>query len=275
MSAVLRELRVHPVKACRGVSVPEWELDRFGLALDRAFMVVDEERGLFLTQREDPRLARIAPRIAGDALTLAAEGAGEIAIDLARTDGMRTPIEVWRHRGEGVDQGAEAARWLSALLGRSLRLVRIPPDHARRVNPERSPEPALTAFSDGYPLLVLGQESLRDLNGRLAAPLGMERFRPNLVVDGAGPYAEDGWRRIRIGGVEIDLVKPCDRCGVTTVDPARGERDGREPLRTLNRYRRREGAVYFGQNAVHRGTAKLAVGMPVEVLATQPPLAFD
>jgi uncharacterized protein YcbX len=275
MGLVLSELRVHPVKSCRGFVVAERELDRFGLALDRAFMVVDEERGLFLTQREEPRLARIVPSIEGTVMTLAADGAASVAVDLARTGGTRIPIEVWRHRGDGVDQGAEAARWLSALLGRPLRLVRIPPDHARRVNPDRVPEAAFTAFSDGYPLLVLTRESLGDLNGRLPAPLPMERFRPNLVIEGAEPYAEDGWRRIRVGPVELEIVKPCDRCGITTVDQALGARDGREPLRTLNRYRRREGAVFFGQNAVHRGAGKLAAGMPVEVLATQPPPVFD
>jgi len=271
----LRELRIHPVKSCRGISVLEWELDRFGLALDRAFMIVDAERGLFLTQREDPRLARIAPRIDGATLTLAAEGAGSIAIDLGQRDGLRTPIEVWRHRGEGVDQGPEAAAWLTALLGRPLRLVRIPPDHARLVSPERSPEPAYTAFSDGYPLLLLTRASLDDLNARLPAPLGVERFRPNLVIDGAEPYAEDAWRRIRFGSIELDVVKGCDRCAITTVDPATGERSGREPLRTLMRYRRRDGAVWFGQNAVHRGTGPLAVGMPVAVLTTQDAPGFD
>jgi uncharacterized protein YcbX len=275
MGLVLSELRVHPVKSCRGFAVTEWELDRFGLALDRAFMVVDEERGLFLTQREEPRLARIVPRIEGGVMTLAAEGAASVAVDLARPGDTRIPIEVWRHRGDGIDQGAEAARWLSALLGRPLRLVRIPPDHARRVNPDRVPEPAFAAFSDGYPLLVLTGASLRDLNGRLPAPLGVERFRPNLLIEGAEPYAEDGWRRIRVGPVELEIVKPCDRCGITTVDQELGARDGREPLRTLNRYRRREGAVLFGQNAVHRGTGKLAAGMPVEILATQSPPAFD
>ena len=275
MSLALREIRIYPVKSCRGFNAFEWELDRYGLALDRAFMVVDAERGLFLTQREEPRLALVATRIDGSTLTLSAEGAGGVAIDLAQRDGLRTPIEVWRHQGDGVDQGPEAAAWLSALLGRPLRLVRIPPDHARRVNPERSPEPALTAFSDGYPLLVLTSASLDDLNTRLPAPLGTARFRPNLVIDGAEPYAEDAWRRIRIGTLELDVVKGCDRCAITTVDPATGVRDGREPLRTLMRYRRREGAVWFGQNAVHRGTGAIEVGMRVAVLATQAAPVFD
>lgn len=275
MPLALREIRIYPVKSCRGITAFEWELDRYGLALDRAFMVVDAERGLFLTQREDARLARIVPKIAGSTMTLAAEGAGSVAIDLAQSDGLRVPIEVWRHAGDGVDQGPEAAAWLTAFLGRPLRLVRIPPDHARLVNPERSPEPAYTTFSDGYPLLILTSASLDDLNARLPTPLGVERFRPNLVIDGADPYAEDAWARIRIGSIELDVVKGCDRCAITTVDPATGERDGREPLRTLMRYRRRDGAVWFGQNAVHRGSGAVEVGTRVAVLATQPAPGFD
>jgi uncharacterized protein YcbX len=184
-------------------------------------------------------------------------------------------VRVWRHEGDGVDQGDEAASWLSQLLGRAVRLVRTPPDHVRRVNPERTPVEAQTAFSDGYPLLVLSQRALDGLNAQLAAPIPIDRFRPNLVLGGCEPHAEDGWRRIRVGGIELVLVKPCDRCAVTTVDQETGERTGGEPLRTLARYRRRDGAVWFGQNAVALGTGHLEVGAPVEVLETQPTPGFD
>jgi len=275
VSAFLAELRVYPVKSCRGLSLADSEVDRFGLRLDRAFMVVGAGDGHFLTQRDEPRLARVRVALEPDALTLSAEGAGSVSVALEPQDGPRRRVQVWRHAGDGVDQGDAAAGFLSSLLGRPLRLVRTPPDHARRVNPERAPEPAFTAFSDGYPFLVLSQAALDGLNRRLPAPLGIERFRPNLVVGGSEGHAEDGWRRIRIGGLELALVKPCDRCAVTTVDPASGRRQGPEPLRTLARYRRSEGAVLFGQNAVARGTGRLAVGMPIEVLETGPPPRFE
>ena len=275
MPTALSALRVYPVKSCRGLSVPAWDVDRLGLRSDRAFMIVDAASGVFLTQRDEPRLARIAPALCGDELALAASGAGEVRVPLDGGDGTRRRVRVWRYEGDGVDQGDEAARWISRLLGRDLRLVRTPPDHARRVNPERSPVEAYTAFSDGYPLLVLSQGALDALNARLPAPLSIERFRPNLVVDGCEPHAEDGWRRIRVGALELLLVKPCDRCAVTTVDPETGERAGPEPLRTLARYRRRDGAVWFAQNAIALGTGRLEVGMGVEVLETQPALGFD
>jgi uncharacterized protein len=270
----LSELRVYPVKGCRGISVEAWEVDRYGLCFDRAFMVVGSADGRFLTQREAPRLARVATELSTGALVLSAPGAGSVRVDLHATDGPRRGVEVWRHKGDAVDQGEHAASWLSDLLDRRLRLVRMPPEHERRVNPERAPHPALTSFTDGYPFLVLGETSLAELNRRLPAPLPMDRFRPNLVVRGAEAYAEDGWRRIRIGDVELALVKPCDRCAVTTVDQASGERRGPEPLETLARYRRSREGVLFGQNAVARGLGRLAVGMPVEVLETQPPPAF-
>jgi uncharacterized protein YcbX len=275
VSAFLAELRVYPVKSCRGLSLAASEVDRFGLRLDRAFMVVGAGDGHFLTQRDEPRLALVRVALAPDGLTLSAEGAGSVRVPLEPQDGPRRRVQVWRHAGDGVDQGDAAAGFLSALLGRPLRLVRTPPEHARRVDPGRVPFEAWTSFTDGYPFLVISQASLDGLNARLPAALPMARFRPNLVVAGSAPHAEDGWSRIRIGAVELALVKACDRCAVTTVDPASGRRQGPEPLRTLARYRRSEGAVLFGQNAVARGTGRLAVGMPIEVLETGPPPRFE
>jgi uncharacterized protein YcbX len=263
------------VKSCRGVALRASDVDRFGLRHDRAFMVVDAESGLFLTQRDEPRLARFVPRLDGDALELAAPAAGRVRVPLEPQQAPRRTVQVWRYQGEALDQGDDAAALFSDVLGRKLRLVRVPAEHARRVNPERAPFEAFTSFTDGYPFLLVGRASLDDLNARLAAPLPIERFRPNLVVSGGEPYAEDGWRRIRVGALELLVVKPCDRCAITTVDPARGERQGVEPLRTLARYRRSEGAVFFGQNAVHLASGRLEVGMPVTVLETQPPQTFD
>lgn len=272
---MLSALRVYPVKSCRGLSVSAWEVDRLGLRLDRAFMVVDAASGTFVTQRDEPRLARIAPAVDGAELVLAADGAGEVRVPLDRPGGPRRRIRVWRHEGDGVDQGDDAAAWLARLLRRDLRLVRTPPDHARRVNPERSAVEANVAFSDGYPFLVLSQSALDPLNARLATPIPIDRFRPNLVVAGCEPHAEDGWRRIRVGTLELLLVKPCDRCAVTTVDQQTGERMGAEPLRTLAGYRRRDGAVWFGQNAIALGTGRLEVGARVEVLEAGPAAGFD
>jgi len=265
VSLSLAALHVYPVKSCRGVSPSRHAVDRLGLAFDRAFMVVDDA-GRALTQRECPRLALIEVGLDAGTLVLAAPGCAPLAFPLQERAGRRLPVTVWRHRGDGLDQGDAAARWLASFLERPCRLVRLPPEHTRRVNPARYADEAHTSFTDGYPFLVLSEASLDELNARLATRVGIERFRPNLVLRGATPYAEDGWRRIRVGRLELALVKPCPRCIVTTVDPERGERAGNEPLLTLARYRRGEEGPPFGVYAVALGEGELAVGMEVEVL---------
>jgi uncharacterized protein YcbX len=270
----LSGIHLYPVKSCRGIAASAWPLDRFGLWLDRAFMVVDGA-GRFLTQREQPRLARVETALEESALLLRAAGIGEQRVPLHGAAGERVAVKVWYHAGEGLDQGAGPAAFLSDLLGCDARLVRIPPEHDRRVSPRHSSREAYTAFSDGYPLLLLSQASLAALNQRLSEPLPMNRFRPNLVFSSSEPHAEDGWKRIRLGTLELEIAKPCERCAVTTTDQESGERSSSEPLRTLALYRRQGGGVLFGQNAVHQSTGRLAVGTPVQVLATQPPPRFD
>jgi uncharacterized protein YcbX len=264
----LDAIHCYPVKACRGISPRRWELDAFGLRLDRSFMVVGLD-GRFLTQREHPSLALVETEVESEVLWLAAPNRPRVAVALEAPAQARVEIEVWRHRGPALDQGDEAAALLSAHLGVACRLVRIPPEHARRVNPDYFAGEAHTAFSDGYPLLLISRASLEDLNARLAEPLPMNRFRPNLVVGGCAPYAEDGWKRIRIGDREMAVVKPCDRCIVTTTDQSTGRRSGSEPLRTLATYRAGERGVLFGQNLVHLGRGPIAVGARVEVLETR------
>lgn len=266
---------VHPVKSCRAIALPRAEVDAFGLRHDRAWMVIDAG-ARFLTQRELPRLSAVSPCFDEDALVLEAPGSGRLRIPLAAPPGKRLEVQVWSHRGPALDEGDEAARWLGEVLGVECRLVRVPPDHARRVNPERFPREAYTAFSDGYPFLVLSRASLDDLNARLersgAAAVPVDRFRPNLLIEGCEPFAEDAWRRIRIAGaagapaVELEIVKPCPRCAITTVDQAAGVARGPEPLRTLATYRRQGDGVMFGQNAVHLGRGWIERGAPVEVL---------
>lgn len=264
---ILSALHVYPVKSCRGIAPARWPLDAFGLRLDRAWMVVDEQRR-FLTQREHPRLALVETRVEDEGLVLTAPGLGSLTLPSrdAQPDGRTLEVEVWRHRGPGVDAGEEAARWISAHLGIEARIVGLPRGHARPVNRAWFAGDAHAAFSDGYPLLLISEESLADLNARLPKPLPMNRFRPNLVVRGAEPYAEDLWKRIRIGGIEMEVVKPCARCTIPSTEQTTGVREGVEPLRTLATYRKTELGVVFGQNVVHLGRGTLEVGAPVEVL---------
>lgn len=266
----LASLHIHPIKSCRGHAVEEAWLDRFGLIGDRRFLVVDE-RGQFLTQRAVPRLALIEPRLDGATLTLAAPGADRLTVSASATaDAPRLDAVIWRDTVRAADLGGLAAEWLSAFLGRPARLVAMPPEFSRPIRKSTALPGDEAAFSDAYPLLVVSEASLADLNDRLgpaAAGLPMDRFRPNLVVRDCPAFAEDAWRRIRIGDVVLRAAGPCARCIVTTTNQQTLER-GKEPLRTLAQYRRSaEGDVNFGQNYIHETkTGVLRVGAPIEVL---------
>lgn len=260
----LSRIWVYPVKSCAGIPVPEWDLDARGLRFDRSFMVVDAVSGEFLTQRELPELALITPRFAGDDLIVAAPG-GTVPVPLRDDHAPTRRVRVWEHTGPAADCGDAPAQLLSDHLGYRVRLVAVPQRHLRTAEETFAGPDVPLGFSDGFPLLLIGAASLDALNARLAHPLPMNRFRPNLVVEGAAAFAEDSWSRIEIGGVPIDIVKPCARCTITTVDQATGRRDGAEPLRELGRFRRGERGVLFGQNAVHRATGTLRAGLPVAV----------
>ena len=258
-------LTVYPIKSCAGISVTRWPLERRGLRHDRSFMVVDGE-GTFLTQREHPALALVHPQIDDDRLTIHAPGRSPVAIDLTATGSTRTDVTLWEFTGTAVDAGDEAAALFTDHLGTAVRLVAMPADLPREADPDYAGAGHPVGFADGFPLLVTNEASLADLNGRMADALPMQRFRPNIVVADAPAYAEDNWRTVRVGAIDVDVVKACARCTITTVDPDTGTRDGGEPLRTLGTYRRGERGVLFGQNAVPRSTGVVQIGDPIEVL---------
>lgn len=279
----IASLFVHPVKGLAAVPVERLVLSAHGPDWDREWMLVDPE-GAFVTQRDDPKLALVAPEIdeAAGVLRLcdATGSAGAIEVPLrGSADRARRDVRVWYDTLPALDEGDEVARWLGARLGRPLRLVRVPEDHARSVPAQFTAAATTTRFTDAFPLLVIGEASLAALNDRLDAPVGMRRFRPNVVVRGAEPHAEDGWQRIRVGGTSGPVLafgKCCSRCQVTTIDPDTAEVAARgEPLRTLAGYRtleltnpdgNTERGVFFGANYVHEGGGTLAVGDGVTVL---------
>jgi uncharacterized protein YcbX len=253
---IVSGLCVYPVKSGAGLAAAQWALDERGLVHDREYMVVDAD-GRFLTQRECPRLALLRPEPGPPLRITTPDGSA------AAEPGRPISVRVWEHCGPALDCGDEAAELLSALLARPARLVKLSPDHARTSGRGDAP----VGFADGYPLLITTSASLAELNRRLVEPLPMDRFRPNLVIDGCGPFDEDGWGSITVGSVAIDVVKPCARCAITGVDQATGERSGGEPLATLATFRRVDAGVAFGQNAIHRGRGVLRVGDPVSVRA--------
>ena len=264
----LSSLHVHPVKSCAALSFDEARVEDRGLADDRRWMIVDEA-GKFLTGRQLPALVLLHATPLPNALRLAAPGAGEFAVPVPDAIAPRRRVTVWKDDVDAADAGDAAAEWLSRFLGRAARLVHMDAASARPVSPTHAQPGDEVSFADAYPLLLISQASLDGLNARLAAPLPMSRFRPNLVVDGvATPHGEDAWRRLRIGAIEFEAVKPCTRCVFTTVDPARGEFDpSGEPLATLKTYRRSEAGITFGMNLIARGRGTLRVGDAVTVLA--------
>jgi uncharacterized protein YcbX len=250
MSATLAGIWIHPVKSAAGIACETAVLGPRGLAHDREWMIVDPA-GRFLTQRDESRLALLSTAIEDGRLQLAnPQGAGpSLALE---HEGEAREVIVWRSQCAAFDAGEEAAQFLSDWLGRPLRLVRFDARRARLSNHDRTGgRDVPTAFSDGYPLLVLSQASVDELSARVGKPLPVERFRPNLLLGGVAPYAEDAADELRAGPVRLALTKACTRCVITTIDHRRGERDGEEPLATLKRYRfdRELRGVCFGRNA--------------------------
>ena len=255
----IHSLHVYPVKSCAGFSPGEVLLTATGLAHDREWMVVDPN-GRFITQREAPRLALVCTAIAAGALQLTAPNLGGVAVAVDH-GGVLSEVGVWRSRVPAFDAGEAAAGFFSTWLGRPARLVRFDARHQRLSNRDRTgPIRAPNLFSDGYPLMVLSEASLQDLNRRMGRELPMNRFRPNIVLGGVEAYAEDVLQEIEAEGVRLRPVKPCTRCVITTTDQATGLRDGDEPLQTLRRYKYDAAlhGVVFGQNMVMRLTAPAA-----------------
>lgn len=271
--AQIARLFVYPVKSCAGVEVQEAVLTETGLDLDRAWMVVDDE-GHFVTQRQLPRMALVRPQIKHHEVVLRAPGMLALHLQIDTVE-EPTQVRIWNEDVNAYDMGAIAAQWFTDFLGRPLRLVRFDPEHRRLSSPSwTGGAEALNQFSDGFPLLIISQASLEGLNARLVAAghaeVGIERFRPNIVLAGMAAHEEDALAMVHVAaGEEVELrpVKPCPRCPIPNVDPATAE-VAPHVLQTLLDYRRNEklqGAATFGMNAiVLRGFDQtLRVGQPV------------
>jgi len=261
-------LFIYPVKSLRGHAVPAADFDALGFVGDRRFLVV-EDTGRFLTQRTMPRMAQVDARPTAGSLTLSADGAGGVSVSTVSDPAapLRT-VSVWKSEGlQAEDCGAEAAAWLSAFLGSSCHLVRLGARFSRPILKSTAQPGDLVSFADGYPFLAISEASLADLNDRIqenqGAPVPMNRFRPSVVVDGCDAFAEDTWTRVRIGAAVFRNGGPCARCIVTTTDQFTGERDSKEPLKTLATFRRDKDDptnVNFGVNLIQetkRGSVRV------------------
>ena len=249
--ARITALNIYPVKSCRGIALERATLAATGFIHDRQWMIV-RPNGRFITQREEPRLALIEPSLGNAVLTLQMPNAAALTVPMDANAGA-LEVQVWDDKCVAFDAGDAAAAWLEGILGKPYRLVRFDPAHKRPSSAKYTGDiEALNQFSDGFAYLVISQGSLDDLNTRLPQPLPMNRFRPNIVLDGVPPYAEDTATEFFSDGVRLRSAKLCARCVITTTDQSRGERDGDEPLKTLRSYRfnRESRGIMFGQNVI-------------------------
>ena len=264
----LSALYRYPLKSGKAEILQQVGLDKLGVDGDRRWMLVDEASGRFLTQRAVAKMSQLSALWnSSGGLTLSSPGYTPLDVTLPDNEAELRGVTIWRDTLRVPDAGDAAAAWVSDFIGKPTRLVQIPLERARTTQAGYGKDDDQVAFADGFPLLLIGQASLEELSGRVGRPLEMLRFRPNLVIEGSAAYAEDQWKRVRIGDVGFRVVKSCSRCILTTIDPQTGERSAdREPLATLQKYRVQEDGAMFGQNLVNDGLGLLEVGMPVTVL---------
>ncbi|MEV2246664.1 MOSC N-terminal beta barrel domain-containing protein [Streptomyces sp. NPDC049970] len=269
---VLGAVRIHPVKSLAACVTDEAAVEPWGLDGDRRWTLIDRDDRV-VTQRQQPRMAQLsADPLPGGGVALSAQGSAPLEVAVPGP-GPTVVATLFRNKIEVVEADPAAHDWFTARLGAEVRLVHLDePSHRRPLDPEFGRPGETVSFADGFPLLLTANASLDALNALVAqgdrpeeGPLPMDRFRPNLVVDGTEPWAEDGWGRISVGEVAFRVAKPCARCVVTTTDQRTAER-GREPLRTLARHRRTGKDLLFGQNLVPEGTGVIRVGDPVRVI---------
>lgn len=260
---ILSSLSIYPVKSCREVSQNSSFVEDFGLQNDRRWMVVDEQ-GVMITQRKLSKMCLIQPELTASGLILNTSVMDPISINIPNHN-KKCSVKVWADQCHAFDAGDEAANWLSHVLEKKCRLVYFPEDEIRQVDLEYANKGDKTAFSDGFPLLIISQGSLDDLNQRLSSPIAMNRFRPNIVIDGCNPFAEDEWEKIRIGDITFRFVKPCSRCVIPSINIDTAERE-EEPIKTLLSYRKRDKKIFFGQNVIAESNGQINVGMPIEII---------
>jgi uncharacterized protein len=275
MSLQLTDIWRYPVKSCGGERLAEARVEPWGLAGDRRWMVVDAE-GSAVTAREHPRMLLITPELdaGGDKITLSSPDLPDLVVPVP-SGAQLVQANVW---GDGLlasPAGDDAAAWLSGIIGEPVRLVYLDDPTRRPVRPDYSDPGDRVSLADAFPLLLTTEESLAALNEWIAdgpkaaqGPVPMRRFRPSVVVSGAAAWAEDGWRRLRIGPVTFRSVKGCDRCVMTTIDPDTAAK-GHEPITTLSRYRHWDGKVWFGVNLIPDNPGSYAIlrpGDPIEIL---------
>jgi uncharacterized protein len=263
----LSELWIYPIKSLGGISLTQAQVTDRGLEHDRRWLLVDEN-GTFLSQREHAILALFQPEMLTSGMIITYRKTGsfiEVPLHYTKDQTLFT-VTVWEDAIQAFEVDAVISAWFSQILGFSARLVYMPHDSHRKVDADYAISSSdVTSFSDAYPFLIIGQSSLDDLNTRLKNPITMNRFRPNFVFTGGEPYEEDTWIQFNIGTLLFYGVKPCGRCVMTTIDQEKGVVSGKEPLKTLAKYRMSGNNVLFGQNLIATGVGLLSIGDSITI----------
>jgi uncharacterized protein YcbX len=261
----LSEIWIYPVKSLGGIRLTEAEVQARGLRFDRRWMIVDEN-GVFLTQRAFTKMALIDVSLENDAIRLHSRtDNSSVEIPLQPENPQEITVKVWDDVVPALTVSTPADKWLSEQLEKDVRLVMMPESTERKADPTYAKNGENVSFADGFPYLIISQAALDHLNSKVDTNLEMKRFRPNFVLSGTEPHAEDNWTSLRIGDIEFEIVKPCARCVLTTIDPETGNK-GAEPLKTLAGYRRVNNKIMFGQNAVAKQNGMIRENATVSVL---------
>ena len=271
---ILSEINIYPIKSLRGISLNEAKIERRGLQFDRRWMLIDENNR-FLTQREFPKMATLIPEIKNDGLCVSNGKNNQIKIPFEFRFEKKERVRIWRNGCRAEIYNDSINQFFCDALQTKCRLAFMPDETKRKVNYwyKISPDDHVS-FADGYPFLLIGENSLGDLNEKLKDPVPMNRFRPNFVVSGSEAFAEDGWKTIKIGGAIFHVVKPCARCVITTIEQSKGVKTGVDPLKSLASFRIPKRSVkkkiLFGQNLIPENEGEnLRVGDKIEVLETK------
>lgn len=263
---IVQDIFIYPIKSLGGLRLSEAVVEEKGFQYDRRWMLVNEE-GVFLSQRDYPQLALLKVELGVNELVVFRKNEKEklIQVPFEMANGPEIMVTIWDDQVLGKVVHPEISTWFSDYLGIEVNLVVMPESSHRKVDQRYAVNCESVSFADGMPYLLIGQESLNDLNSRLERPVPMDRFRPNIVFSGGSPFLEDSLREFKIGEVEFQIVKPCARCVMTTVDQETGKK-GKEPLKTLSGYRTINNKVYFGQNVVALGPGKVKIGDHIQSL---------
>ncbi|PIW69730.1 MAG: MOSC domain-containing protein [Ignavibacteriales bacterium CG12_big_fil_rev_8_21_14_0_65_30_8] len=263
---ILSQIFIYPVKSFCGISVDTSDVTERGLEYDRRWLLVDDNN-VFITQRDLPDMALIKTSIINNTIQLKhkIKNIDQISIPTSFTSGKELNVKIWDDNCLALHYNSDIDKWLSKVFNKNCKLVYMPDSTQRFVDNTYAKNKEIVSFADGFSFLIIGQSSLDDLNNKLDKPIPINRFRPNFVFTGGTPFEEDKLKKIKIGKIIFDVVKPCERCVIPTTDQDTGKRN-KEPLLTLSGYRKINNKVMFGQNLIQHNLGEISVGDEIAIL---------